>query len=243
MQLARDLRAEASQNLKNPTLTANEYKGIKATKEVATILEDFIERKLNALVFEGGDATAIPQIAGPGGSTSAPLKVGTLTRKATKDYSQVLKDYRKARTALAKIEDVRGSTNLDTGRIDPAKLAGLDTAGDKLTGGLAKIAQAHKAMAHTVRSIEGASPNTGMRASDVSLGRAMVEGVVEATQLPVMARSVMATKAYRDFMGNPTRASWQVLQKLDPAMAARAMAAMNSAQAGQTNTKLPEPQK
>lgn len=243
MQLARDLRAEASQNLKNPTLTANEFKGIKATKEVATILEDFIDRKLNALVFEGGDATAIRQIAGPGGSTSAPLKVGTLTRQATKDYSQVLKDYRKARTALAKIEDVRGATNLETGRIDPAKLAGLDTAGDKLTGGLAKIAQAHKAMAHTVRHIEGASPNTGLRASDPGLAHAVLQAGAEATAAPAAGRVVMATKAYRDFMGNPTRSSLQVLKELDPAMAARAVAALNAAQAGQTNSKLPEPQK
>ena len=155
--------------------------------------------------------------------------------------SDLIAKYREARTQLAKIHNIRETTNLETGHLDPAKLKRLADNGTPLSGELADIVQAHKAMGHVVRGIEGGSANTGLRASDSTVGKAvgLAHAGAEYLGIPLAARKVMASDWYNKYMSNPTVSSLAQLKKLDPALAAKAVAAMNSARVQPNNDTLP----
>ena len=273
MKFAREIRANASKQLSRTELTTDEIKGAQALKNVATSIEDFVDRKLSSIVATGETATApalpprvaLPPPAGPArvaaptpiaplGTTNPatgvhamaeapppPVKYGGLLSR-TEGKSSLMDDYRRARTQFAKIADLREAANLQTSHVDPAVLSRLRKRGGTLTGGFADIADAHDAMPLVVHGVEGAAAQDAIRASDATLGKvsAMSHAAVELSGIPMAARHVMASKAYQKFMTERTRTSLQELKKLDPKMAAKALAAIDAASASPTSTTLPE---
>ncbi len=245
METARQLREDAVHDLKSPSISATDKRQLLAMKTVATALEDFVERKLGQGVYQGGEATPMhpaqhPIEPGPrriGTDTSGYSEGGLLEHNAA-DGTDLLAKYREARVMLAKARDVREAANLQTGHIDPAKLANK---ADKLTGGLADIVQAHQAMGNVVKSIEGKSSPTGLRAGDAVVGAEIFHALTKPTGIPLATRKIMASDLYRKYMANPTVSSLDQLKKLDPALAAKAVAALSAAQLGNNNSPLPPP--
>jgi hypothetical protein len=261
METARQLREDAIHDLKSPTVSATEKKQHLAMKSVATALEDFVERKLQSGVYQGGEAVGMgtgPQAKGPslpgpakdqlarvgesqppvGQHTPAPpaTKEGGLLQHQAADGPELFNKYRQARVTLAKARDIREAANLETGHVDPANLAKKS---DKLTGSLADIAQAHKAMGNVVKGIEGKTSNEGLRAGDAAVGAEVAHGLASATGIPLVARKVMASRLYQEFMANPTASSLDKLKAMDPALAMKAQAAMSAAAVGAQNSQLP----
>ena len=245
METARQLREDAIHDLKAPNVSATEKRQLMAMKSVATALEDFVERKLGQGVYQGGKATPMhpsqhPIEPGPPriGTDMSGYSEGGLLEHRVADGTDLLTKYRDARVMLAKARDVREAANLQTGHIDPSKLA---EKADKLTGGLADIVQAHQAMGNVVKSIEGKSSPTGLRAGDAVVGAEIFHALTKPTGIPLATRKIMASDLYRKYMANPERSSLQQLKELDPALAAKAVAALAAANAAPNRNELPQP--
>jgi hypothetical protein len=276
-----DLRADASKLAKRAGARPEDFREAMAMRNVATALEDFLERKLTDSVYVGGDATmpgvktplglpspARPTIPGPQGKVpmgQMPMKDGgLLAEKSNAARQKLIDDWRAAREILAKVHNIEESTNLQTGHLDPAKLKKLRDNGAPLSGNLSKIVDAHEAMGDVVKNVERGN-KTAIRAGDSSVGQAVMKaghgvsaaalgagvgGAVGATPgaaiggaagiaIPLAVRKAMATKLYQKVMVDPSPTNLQQLKKLDPALAAKAAAALASANVAPNRNELP----
>jgi hypothetical protein len=190
-----DLRADASTLAKRAGAKPQDFREAMAMRNVATSLEDFLERKLTESMYIGGEATApvvktplgLPSPARPtlGGPPSVqpgtppmgqmPTKEGGLLKeKSNAARKTLIDDWKDARQTLAKVHNIEESTNLQTGHVDPAKLKKLRDAGAPLSGNLSKIVDAHEAMGDVVKSVEKGN-KSALRASDSSIGQAVLK--------------------------------------------------------------------
>lgn len=190
-----DLRADASTLAKRAGAKPQDFREAMAMRNVATSLEDFLERKLTESMYVGGEATApvvktplgLPSPARPtlGGPPSVqpgtppmgqmPTKEGGLLKeKSNAARKTLIDDWKAARQTLAKVHNIEESTNLQTGHVDPAKLKKLRDAGAPLSGNLSKIVDAHEAMGDVVKSVEKGN-KSALRASDSSIGQAVLK--------------------------------------------------------------------
>ena len=250
-----DLRADATKLYKRVGAKPEELREAGAMKAVAQSLEDFLERRVTESVYTGGEAAAAapaglplptparPALPGPQGQPPIgqmpPKFGGVLNEQSNAGRQQLIDNWRAAREQRAKIHNVEDAANLQTGHVDPAVLKSMKDSGVRLTGPLADIVQAHEAMGHVVRGIEGSTMNTGLRASDQSVGSSLLHAAAEPLLLPFAVRKVMAGKLYQKYMANPTVSSLQQLKELDPAMAAKATAAISAANPAPNRNELP----
>lgn len=262
---------EHVQNLRNDAKTLFrkadagplERKQAYAMRNIATAMEDWLERKVTEEYYVGGEATAVPT---PGnavvrmGEAPTPTKQGVLTKVDNAKRQKLIDDWRKARVMLAKIDNIEEAANLDTGQVNPAIVSRIAKEGGKLTGGLEKIRQAYdstkdldsshlrasdsavgNAVAKAVRGVGGvlASGSAGAGAGAAvggPVGAAI--GGAGGVVLPFATRKLMAGLLNK-YMSSPSPSLLEQIRQIDPKTAAK----LTAAQAGQTNTKLPEPQK
>ena len=142
-----------------------------------------------------------------------------LDRELNKDpkTAGLVPELRKSRELIAKTHDVEAAANLKTGDIDPAKLAKLEDNGVKLTGNLAKIAQAYRANAKVVKSRASLSSDS-VHAGDSAIGHALlagggaalgtlaghpVGGAALGVAVPSAVRGVVASRPYQRVMAKP----------------------------------------
>ena len=280
------LRKDAAKQLARKELTAEETKAAMSMKNVATVLEDFVDRKLSVPVHQAGAAVArgprgsqqvisagpqqaalpppmvgarvvprepsgphnapgAPPAQAPGpqpidfGAPQGPAKFGTIGPAQTNPSAKLVEDYRKARQLHAKLYDIEAATNTVTGRIDPAVLARIEDAGGTMSGNLAKITHAHRAMSHVVKNIE-AGTQGGLRASDMAVGHAAggvlggaaglalgmgtAGAALPATALalatPVTARKLMSSGLVNRYMAAPSAGLLARIKEIDPKVAA-----------------------
>ena len=211
--------------------------------------------------------TQIPPAPGaaPGGpipmGQNVPKSGGVMSHADNAGRARLIADWQQARQKLAKIHDVEDSANLETGHVDPAKLKRIEDNGGKLTGRLADIVQAHKAMPHVVKSIEKGS-QASLRAGDNAVGGAVVKAAHTLTgaglgasaggafgpvgaaagagiglATPLITRKLMASGLYQKYMAHPSPAILDQIRAIDPKTAA----ALTAASASRTTTPLPAP--
>ena len=194
-----------------------------------------------------------------------PMKDGGLLQEQNNAARKALIDgWKDARQTLAKVHNIEESTNLQTGHVDPAKLKKLRDAGAPLSGNLSKIVDAHEAMGDVVKSVEKGN-KSALRAGDSSVGQAVLKaghsmsaaalgagaggavagppgalaGGAMGLAIPLAARKVMASKLYQSLMSQPSPTVMQQLKAIDPALAAKAAAAIAAANLGQNRDQLP----
>jgi len=124
-----------------------------------------------------------------------------------------LRDFRNARTQLAKIHAVEETTNLVTGEVNPQAVRALMANGEPLTGNLLKIGRAAAAMPGVMQSSESAAGKGLGHLSDLGAGHAaasMAMGHVDAAAgtagvLGVRPgiRKLLGSEAYQRRMATP----------------------------------------
>lgn len=295
-----DLRADAGKMMKRTGAKPQEFRDAMAMKNVATTLEDFLERKLSESYHVGGDATAAgpgpqgilpgqppaPQLPGRSavapysnvgrsqippapGAAGGPIPMGQMPPKSggtlrgvdNSGRAKLIENWKAARQKLAKIHDIEDATNLETGRVDPARLAKIVDNGGTLTGNLADIVQAHKAMPHVVKDMEKGS-QASLRAGDSAVGGALVKaahtlsgvgagaaagsafgpvgagvGAGAGLAVPLATRKLMSSGLYQKYMTHPSPALLDQIRAIDPKTAV----ALAAASASRTNSALPAP--
>ena len=251
------LRKDASRQLRQPKLTNEEFYGAMSMKNVATVLEDFLDRRLSADIHDApvrGAPTTQRLLPGADGTpgTSPTQMLGP----AQKNPNAGLVDaYRAARTAHAKLYNIEDATNLVTGRMDPALLARIEDATGPFTGEIAKITHAHRAMGHVVKNIE-AGTQGGLRAGDMAVGHAAggvlgaaaglafgmgtaaaaLPATVLALVTPVTARKLMSSGLVNKWMSTPSPKILEQIKQIDPKVAAY-LAAQSADKTNQTPMK------
>lgn len=256
LDLISELRTRAKA-LKSGANSLEERRAAGSVRNLATEMENFLERKLTEEYWVGGEPTKVGattgrELAKVGDAGTAPMS--TLKRVDNTARQKLIDNWRSARQALAKLNDVEEVVNTKTSNIDSAELSRMRKAGTKLSGGLEKIADAYDTMENISSS--------GIHASDVSRGRAAWQaaksvlggagagfaaggpvgaaaGAVGGLIMPAAVRNAMVSKLYQQLATNPSPSLLARLQQIDP----KAAAAWTAAQAGRQNSQLPEAQK
>ena len=254
-----NLRNDAKALFKKSDAGPAERKQAHAMRNVATAMEDWLERKVTEEYYVGGEATAVPT---PGnavvrmGEAPTPTKQGVLTKVDNAKRQKLIDDWRKARVTLAKVDNIEEAANLETGQIDPSKVSRIAKEGGKLTGGLEKIRQAHDA----TKDLE----SSHLRASDSAVGTAVAKAVrgvggvlasgsagagagaavggpvgaaiggAGGVVLPFATRKLMAGLLNK-YMSSPSPSLLEQIRQIDPKTAAK----LTAASAAPTNTPLP----
>jgi hypothetical protein len=141
---------------------------------------------------------------------------------------------RKDRERIAKSHDIEAATNLETGDIDPVKLARLANNGVKLSGNLAKIVQAYKANKKVMSSRENL-PSDALHAGDSTVGHAVLgglgaaagaiaghptEGAMLGVALPSAVRGAATSGLYQRAFAKPKPTMQIAPSTVDPRAAA-----------------------
>jgi hypothetical protein len=108
---------------------------------------------------------------------------------------RMVKEFRDARELIAKTYDVEAATNLTSGAIDPQVLRRMSEKGQKLSGGLEKIAHAASAMPNVMKSVEHLDTSYGPHIGD--WGAAALAGGAAAMGHPALLAGALARPAAR----------------------------------------------
>lgn len=128
--------------------------------------------------------------------------------------SGLIKDFREARTTIARAHDIDSALNEASGTVNAKVFSSLSDKGRPLGGGLETIARTHKAFPHDLKTPESIGSQPGVSPLDYSLGAALgLGGAAAAGPAGAMAalapfirpivRSTIMSKPYQAGMGSP----------------------------------------
>jgi len=169
----KQLREDARHDLSRREISSGEKNAAHAKLEVATALEDMMDRGIRNHI-RNIETTALDPVP-PG-------------------LKNMVQDLRTARREIAKSHNVQEATNLETGNVDAAKLASMrDVKKVPLTGNLKKIANARKVSPDVVRNSDGVVPSPEFSVGDI--GMAAVGGLLSHGPVGVVSGAAAAAAA------------------------------------------------
>jgi len=192
VELVKQLREDARHDLSRREITSSEKNAAHAKMDVATALEDMMDRGIRN------------HIRNLETTTLEPIPPG---------LKNMVQDLRTARKEIAKSHNVQEATNLETGNVDAAKLAALRAKGTPLTGNLKKIANARKVAPDVVRNTDGVVPSPEFSVGDIGMAAVggllshgpigVVSGAAAAAAARPTARALVTSRGYQNRIVKP----------------------------------------
>jgi hypothetical protein len=139
---------------------------------------------------------------------SADILEGFIERSLSRTgQSGLVKDFREARTTIARTHDIESALNEASGTVNAKVFSNLSDKGRPLGGGLEIVARTHKAFPHDLKTPESIGSQPLISPLDVGAG-SMVAGSNMPGLLGLMlgrplVRSAIMSKPYQAAMGDP----------------------------------------
>lgn len=153
---------------------------------------------------------------------SADILESFIERSLSKTgQSGLIKDFREARTTIARTHDIESALNEASGTVNARVFASLADKGRPLGGGLETIARTQKAFPHDLKTPESIGSQPLFSPLDVGagsiIGGSNMPGLVSAVLGRPMVRGALMSKPYQAAFGDP---SYKPMLQPDSALAA-----------------------
>lgn len=142
---------------------------------------------------------------------SADMLEGFIERSLSRTgQSGLIKDFREARTTIARTHDIESALNEASGTVNARVFASLSDKGRPLGGGLETIARTQKAFPHDLKTPESIGSQPLISPLDVGAGSMVagsnLPGLVSLMLGRPLVRGMIMSKPYQAAMGDPNYA-------------------------------------